>query len=59
MEVFVKTFIDKTPHLRQAGGSHDNFPPRTTIFHLASYYLFAQEVSASDHLFARVVSASN
>jgi hypothetical protein len=52
MQIFVKTLIDKTPHLQLADGSHDNFVPCLRL-------LVRTIVSASDYLFARVVSVSD
>jgi hypothetical protein len=45
MQIFIKTFTDKTPYLRLAGGSHDKFLPCMTTLRLA------RELSASHENF--------
>jgi hypothetical protein len=59
MQIFVKTLIERTSHLRLVGVSHDNSPPRTTTFRLAFDYLLARVVPASDYSFPRVVYVSD
>jgi hypothetical protein len=48
MQISVKALIDKAPHLRLAGGSHDISPPRTTTLCLTRQ-LFASPPTTCLH----------